>query len=62
MEFENWLEDTIYWTRQYIEEENIYYLVEQSVEEGILTEEFFNTKEELDNYIIERGIQLVKII
>jgi len=59
MEFKNWLIDTIYWTYQYIEEENLHYLVEQSVEEGILTEEFFDTKEELDNYILERAIQLV---
>lgn len=43
---------------QFLESENLYYLVEYNEEEGVLGEWFFENKEKLDNYILENNIKI----
>lgn len=47
-----------FFTWQFLESENLYYLVEYNEEEGVLEEWFFENKEKLDNYILENNIEI----
>ena len=48
------------WLCQYLDLENMYYLVELHDEDGIMGEHFFETEEELDIYIKNNNIKIDK--
>ena len=44
------------WKHTYLKEEKLHYLTENHPNDGILTELFFHTAEELYDYIYDNGI------
>jgi hypothetical protein len=49
------------WLGQYLRNEDMFYIVEMHPEDGVEGEYFFDTKEEVDKFIIENNINLKMI-
>ena len=58
-EYKTFLEkDKTWWNKQYLDLENLYYLTEHHHEDGMLSEMFFNTEEEMEQYIADKKIEI----
>ncbi len=49
------------WKHQYLKEEKLHYLTEHHLDDGILTEVFFESPWELYDYIYDHGIIIESI-
>ena len=48
------------WLFQYLRDEDMYYLVEETEMDGVIGEHFFETEEEAEEYIEENKLDVIR--